>query len=164
MPVPFGFGVGDFLAVGDLARRIAKALSESRGATAEYKSLGELLLSLNSSLHAASAIFFSSDAGNLSTTALLNGVRHELECCKRLMDEFLRNSRQYTETLLNGRPGRRFRDEWRKITWSLYRDEDVKNLQGKLQGHIAAFQMYTFAITWYTSRSSLIQHEQSNLR
>lgn len=151
MPVPFGFSVGDFLAVGDLARKIAIALDESRGATAEYKALCELLLSLNRSLHATSAIFFSSNKGGRgsSNQALLNGIAFELRCCKQLMDEFLKASRKYTESLLNGNPGRRFKDEWRKITWSLYRTDDVKKLQANLQGHMTAFQMYTFAISWY---------------
>lgn len=149
----FGFSIGDFLAVGDLARRIVEALNDSRGATAEYKSLCELLLSFNRALYAASAIFFypSSSAVSRPDTASLNGIRHEMECCKRLMNDFLATSRIYTESLLNGRPGRRFKDEWRKITWCLYRVDDVRKLQANLQGHIGAFQLYTFAITWRVS-------------
>lgn len=151
MSVGFGFSIGDILAVGDLARKIVQALDESRGAPADYKSLCELLLSLHRSLHAVSAIFFYPALGNgsIPDPALLNGIRYELGCCKQLMDEFLVSSRKYTESLLNGRPGKRFKDEWRKITWSLYKAEDIQKLQTRLQGHITAFQLYSFAVSWW---------------
>lgn len=77
MPGGFGFSIGDFIAVGDLALKIAKALDESRGATADYKSLFEFLLSLNRALQATSAVFLrlESYGNSLFDTAPLNGMR-----------------------------------------------------------------------------------------
>jgi hypothetical protein len=43
MPVPFGFGVGDFIAIASLANGIIKSLSEARGSAVQYASLIELL-------------------------------------------------------------------------------------------------------------------------
>lgn len=149
MAVPFGFSIGDFIAVGDLAQRIIKALDESFGAVADYKALCSTLLSLHKSLHTASAIFLysssSSTRGPLDTPPL-NGVRHELERCRGLMEEFLASSKKYMETPLNGAKGRRFMKEWRKMTWSLYKTEDAQKLQVGLQGHLDAFNLYTSAI------------------
>ncbi|CAN9416968.1 unnamed protein product, partial [Alternaria alternata] len=51
MTVGFGFSVGDLIAVGKLAHEIANALSDCRGASAEYRSLIELLDSLKTSLN-----------------------------------------------------------------------------------------------------------------
>lgn len=149
MAVPFGISVGDFLAVGNLAQKITKALNESRGSTAEYKSLCQLLSSLDRSLQVASAVFLYSSSSTGSSfnthTGSLNGIRYELDCCKRLMEDFLADSKKHTETLLNGQ-GSRFKKEWRKVTWCLYKAEDVQKLQGSLQGHISAFNIYTSAI------------------
>lgn len=97
MPVPFGISVGYFLAVGNLALEIIKALNEySQGAVADYKSLCDLLFSLSRAIYAASdaiAIAFiypSSKSGPSPYTSPLNGVRYELGCCKKLMEEFFR--------------------------------------------------------------------------
>lgn len=147
MPIGLGFSIGDFIAVGDLALKIAKALDESRGATANYKSLSEFLLSLNRALQATSAVFLrlESYGNSLFDTAPLNRMRHALGCFKRLMEDFLNASRKYTESLLNGK-GRRFKDEWRKIKWCLYNEDEVRKLQTKLQGHLGIFQLCTSAI------------------
>lgn len=150
MSVGFGFSIGDIIAVSKLAVGIADALDDSRGAVADYKSLSELLRSLTHSLHTVSGIFFytSSNTSGSVETALLNGLHHGVECCKRLMDEFLTTSKKYTESLLNGQ-GSRVKREWRKIKWSLYKTEDVQELKTNLQVHVEAFQMYIFAINWY---------------
>lgn len=148
MAVPFGFSIGDIIAVGDLARRVAKALDESRGATAEIKSLCQLLFSLDRSLEVASAIFLYSSRSTHSNSTIdtgpLNGMRHEVECCKRLMEEFLDSSKKYTGTLINGQ-GSRLKQEWKKISWCLFKAEDVQNLQTNLRGHLEAFNFYAAA-------------------
>jgi hypothetical protein len=54
MPVPFGFSVGNFLAVAELASTISKALSVVRGSEPEYKALVNLPGSLNVSLRTSS--------------------------------------------------------------------------------------------------------------
>lgn len=147
MAIPFGFSIGDFIAVADLARSIVRALSESRGSTADYKSLCEVLFSLDRSLHVASAIFLhpSSGPGTSLDMGPLNGIHYELGRCRRLMEEFLISSKKYTEALLNGQ-GSRFKREWRKVTWCLYKTEDVQKLQENLKGHLDAFNFYTSAV------------------
>lgn len=146
---PFGFSIGDFIAVNELVLKIFKSLSESRGSVADYKSLCKLLHSLERSLQVVSAIFLyssSSSGSPLDIGPVINGIRHELDCCRQLMEEFWSNSRKYTETLLNGR-GRKFEREWRKITWCLHKKEDVKKLQESLKGHLDALNSYASAIT-----------------
>jgi hypothetical protein len=92
MPVPFGFSVGDFIAVAELASTISKALSEVRGSQTEYKAVVELLDSLNNSLRTVHNFLISSSstAGLPSPdTALLNGLRYHLDKCRDLMKSFL---------------------------------------------------------------------------
>lgn len=145
MSVGFGFSIGDFIAVCKLAVDTAKALDEIHGASSDFKALSQVLHSLTRAIHSASAVFFYPSSTDHSS---LNGVAHELGCCKRLIDGFLESIEKYTESLLKTRPGWRVRDEWRKVKWS-YRTEDVRVLRENLMGHLGAFQVYAFTITWW---------------
>ncbi|GAB1315426.1 hypothetical protein MFIFM68171_05636 [Madurella fahalii] len=51
MAVPFGFSVGDFLAVGKLIRQVAVELRENSGAALEYQGLLIELEALQRALH-----------------------------------------------------------------------------------------------------------------
>lgn len=154
MPVPFGISVGDSPAVGNLALEIIKALNDSQGAVADYKSLCDLLFSLSRAICAASdaiAIAFvypSSKLGPSPYTSPLNGVRYELGCCRKLMEEFLEDSKEYTKLAINRQQGllQRWMGWSKKITWCLYKTEDVRKLQERIQGHLNAFQLYIVAI------------------
>jgi hypothetical protein len=88
----FGFSIGDFITVAVLTWTISRALRDSRGSEPEYKSLIQLLDSLATSLHEVVNVLVSSPSTSsvpLPDTALLNGLRFELDCCHKLMKNFL---------------------------------------------------------------------------
>jgi len=172
MSVPFGFSIGDFIAVGALAYQIAQALSETRGAVSDYSSLIELLRSLSGSLQTVSDFIssLSMRAAVKPDIALINGINYHVKCCQRLLCQFTVNitsysnsfdtlrdwlliyslglqldSKKYTESLFNGK-GRYLQKEIRKIKWSLYKADDAHKLEQRLQGHADAFQVYLVAI------------------
>jgi hypothetical protein len=91
MVVPFGISIGDFIAVGKLAHDIAAALSDTRGAVAEYKSLIDLLGSLVTAVQQITNFVCSSAAcATLRIDqSLVNGLLFHLKCCRRLMEQFL---------------------------------------------------------------------------
>jgi hypothetical protein len=93
MVVPFGISIGDFIAVGTLAYQIAQALSETRGATSEYRSLIELLQSLGDSLRTVSDFIGSPSIGASvePDIALVNGINYQVQCCQRLLSQFMIN-------------------------------------------------------------------------
>lgn len=78
---------------------------------------------------------------------LLDGIQLELDHCKQHMDKFLGGSKQYAESLIERRGGWAKRN-WKKIKWSLYKQEDVQKLERVLQGHLCAFNIYASAIIW----------------
>ncbi|KAF8543027.1 hypothetical protein BDD12DRAFT_875385 [Trichophaea hybrida] len=168
MPVPFGFSLGDFIAVADLASKISKALSEVRGSQAEYKDLVELLDSLNNSLRFVHNFLISSSSTAgfpPPDVALLNGLRYQLDKCRDLMTSFLEESRKFTESFIRagtsnvspekkkwGIPNWKFRQdcmikELRKIQWSMYNAEDARNLEHRLKSHVNAFEIILIAIS-----------------
>ena len=55
------------------------------------------------------------------------------------------DSKKYTESLFNGK-GRYLQKEIRKIKWCLYKADDARKLEQRLQGHADAFQVYLVAI------------------
>ena len=90
MAVGFGFSVGDLIAVGKLAHDIAVALSDCRGASAEYSSLIELLGSLKTSLGLINNFISSLPIATSSRVdqAFMNGILFHAGCCYRLLNEF----------------------------------------------------------------------------
>ncbi|CAN9448284.1 unnamed protein product [Alternaria alternata] len=129
MTVGFGFSVGDLIAVGKLAHDIAVALSDCRGASAEYRSLIELLGSLKTSL------------------GLINNFISTLPIAtsSRVDQAFMNDSRKYTQSLLNGN-GAKAKIAFRKIKWSLYSAQDSRRLERRLSTHMDAFDRYLIAI------------------
>ena len=90
MAVGFGVSVGDLIAVGKLAHDIAIALSDCRGASAEYRSLIELLGSLKTSLNLISNFISTLPVTTSSRVdqAFMNGILFHAGCCYKLLNEF----------------------------------------------------------------------------
>lgn len=143
----FGFSVGDFLSVGSLAYRIITALGDSRGSKAEYKGLISVLSSLQHTVNIVSTHFIGLVNSGGVDAALCNGIKHQLGLCTAAMEEFLHSSQKYTESLLPNDRRMNFRDEFRKITWCLFKKDDVQKLHSTLERHIQAFLMLANAVT-----------------
>ncbi|KAF8535149.1 hypothetical protein BDD12DRAFT_856713, partial [Trichophaea hybrida] len=64
------------------------------------------------------------------------------------MKDFLERSRKYTESfVLSGKSNQKLvLKEWWKISWCLFRSEDAKGLENRLQSHVNAFQIFLTAI------------------
>jgi hypothetical protein len=90
MAVGFGFSVGDLIAIGKLAHEIANALGDCRGASAEYRSLIELLGSLKTSLNLISSFISTLPVTTSSRVgqAFMNGILFHAGCCYKLLNEF----------------------------------------------------------------------------
>ncbi|KAF2855356.1 hypothetical protein T440DRAFT_210129 [Plenodomus tracheiphilus IPT5] len=147
MAVGFGFSVGDLIAVGKLAHDIVQALSECRGAAAEYKSLFALLTSLKTSITTISKFLSTLSVSTASRVdpAFMNGIQFHSGSCHKLLNQFLVDSRKYTESLMNGK-GTKVKAMMRKIKWSLYSTDDAEKLERRLGTHLEAFDRYLLAI------------------
>jgi hypothetical protein len=85
-----GFSVGDLIAVGKLAHDIAIALSDCRGASADFRSLVELLGSLKTSLDLISNFISTLPvrASSRVDPAFMNGILFHAGRCYKLLNEF----------------------------------------------------------------------------
>ncbi|KAI1357050.1 hypothetical protein F5Y01DRAFT_321363 [Xylaria sp. FL0043] len=173
MPVSFGFSVGDFIAVAGLVHNIIRAISEHNGAVAEYQSCVSTLKSLHSCICAIKeGLRFAQDVSSLDLheVALLNGLTYELNICRDLLNAFLDSTYKYTASLLPSGEARKFNEAqavislfrrgkasmkrletaWKKVSWAIFRKEDVRKLEKDLQGHLKALQLYLSSLELLT--------------
>ena len=128
----FGFSVGDFIAVGKLIIQISSALHESAGATTEYQSLLLRLDSLMETLRLADRSIRGSQLQPSATNAI---VKH-LDRCLAHLRKFNTVIEKHRKSLSKGGSGNRFKDSWRKIGWSLFTKEEIKEIDDALEGDV----------------------------
>lgn len=145
---------------------IIQAISERKGAAADYRSFVSTLRSLYSCINAIKDALkkFTEDAPNpeLPEVALINGLMYEMDRCRDLLNAFLDDTYKYTmsflplgearkleeaRTIISHFRGRkpvvnRLKKAWREISWAVFRKEDVQKLERDLHGHLFALQMY----------------------
>ncbi|KAI3320483.1 hypothetical protein HD806DRAFT_506576 [Xylariaceae sp. AK1471] len=182
MAVSFGFSVGDVVAVGNLVYNIIKAINERKGAATDYQSFVSTLRSLHSCTNAIKDSLKFSQATSISElheVALINGLMYEIHACRDLLNAFLDNTYKYTANLLplsearelkeaqtvislfRGRKAsmKKLEKAWKKVSWAVFRNEDVQKLERDLQGHMLALQIYEL----FLQRSSLSRVEKTTI-
>lgn len=135
MPVPFGFSVGDFIAVIELISTIINALEDSRGSAADYRGTIASLESLRTALQGVRDI----DCPDECQKHALRKVADE---SAQAMVDFLSAIVKYQPSLRQGGSSRKWKDVARKIHWSLHSNrEDVRRFQAQIQAHTTALQV-----------------------
>lgn len=138
MPVPFGFGVGDFIAIGKLLLDIYNALRDSKGSCSEYQSLMRQLDSLYKVMERLRLMISSNQ---LSDTATSNAIKAEVRICEDLMLQFLQVTEKYRDSLNKGGSRNKVKDTWKKMSWGLFKREDVQDLRQSLRIHTDCIMM-----------------------
>jgi hypothetical protein len=140
----FGFSVGDFLAVLTLAKDLATALSETRGASIELRRLKTTLDSLQNAINNSvqTAKEWELAHPSPSNIAPFNALVEEHKICKTLLENFWKDSEKYTHSLLNGR-GSKVKRGWAKIKWCMLRFDDAVVPERNLSMHVTAIDMYS---------------------
>ncbi|KAF2827955.1 hypothetical protein CC86DRAFT_404988 [Ophiobolus disseminans] len=132
MAVPFGFSVGDFIAGIKLLKRGFHALSDARGAKADYLELRKTLDTLDEALDAAT---------RLTTPENRAAVEAEVVGCKRCIKTFLSDFSKFE--LLRSGPANanKLTFALRKLQWSLCKNEDVQRFKEHLETHTTSLQL-----------------------
>lgn len=91
----FGFSVGDFLAVAQLAYTLGKALSDSKGAVKEY---GDLITELNI-VHRVLLHINDLRAANQIAKATMNALLFTVNSTNVTMETFLEEHKEYEKSL-----------------------------------------------------------------
>lgn len=155
MPVPFGFGGGDFFAFAIFVKHLTTALNGSHGASADYRAFQDGLQSLKRSLDTITGLIMNDDiledfnAGPTSlgpqNRASLNGLGYEIQSCKDILETFAERSGKF-DILLKRPSTRRLQIVKATLSWSMDKDRMISETQRALNSHLDAMKIYIDAI------------------
>lgn len=131
MPAPFGFGVGDFIAVVTLINKIRAALKDSGGARDEYQQLERELALLELALGAIKTL-----TGPLHRQGEITAIKSVALSCRRTLDDFYSSIKKYEESLSVVSRKSRARSSAKQVQWSLLMQSDVTKLRSYLESHV----------------------------
>jgi hypothetical protein len=123
MPIPFGFSIGDFIAVGSLITDITCSLREVGGSKSEYQ---ELLRELESLQHALSHLDKLQVGG--SSPVDLDSIKYAALSCRRPLEQFLANIRKYDKSLGVWNERGRLRSAADKVRWAFGQKNEISKL------------------------------------
>jgi hypothetical protein len=125
----FGFSVGDFIAVTTLIADLTRALSASKGASAEYQ---QLILDLQVVEITLVQIDQMRLASQLNTSAL-NALSWIAKSTATSIADFMERTKKYQDSLSAKGSGNKIKDLWMKVGWTMYKPAEIRSLQQRLQ-------------------------------
>lgn len=127
----FGFGVGDFIAVGKLVADICSSLKSSGGSRSDYQELQRELDILSQILDQLRRL------PPHSTNASLDQLKISALTCQQTLEEFQDKWKKYERSLGVTSSSSRMRGITSKILWGAEEQAEVQKLQTYLQRHNA---------------------------
>lgn len=137
MPAPFGFGVGDVIAIIELITKVGKALKDSDGAASEYEEVVQELESLRSILTHLGSLRFQEPIGtspSLSLTRLILTCQHPLE-------GFLDRTARFQASLGASTHRNFLRTIPRKAQWGIFMDAEIPKLRSVVAAKVLQLQL-----------------------
>jgi hypothetical protein len=148
MAAPFGFSVGDFLAVMELIWTVAQALQESAGAVHEVQTILETLMSFKKAIMTCETLaleWMRLSNGNgdasLPERSLVNGINYQLKFCRERLLKLSTKLEPYTKALMKQKGNRTARDHLYKVKW-IFSREEADRLQKDLSIHVQGLERY----------------------
>ncbi|RYP79869.1 hypothetical protein DL770_006474 [Monosporascus sp. CRB-9-2] len=137
MAVPFGFSVGDFLAVGKLIRQVAVELRDNDEAAPEYQSLLIELEALERALRKLQTL-----RPGKHELLQLTSIRATALACQRPLQDFLVKISKFESRLGTfNTANNRWKGLPRKMQFRTMFKEDVKQLRSALASHVATINL-----------------------
>jgi Fungal N-terminal domain of STAND proteins len=155
MPVPYGFSVGDFIAALELVSTVIDALRSSNQVRDEYSELMRQLYGLETALLHLNRL--SIDDAPVSEVLALRQMATQ---CQGTIDKFRKKVQKYDPALrLEGADS--LKAKWKRVKWSLCRNDDIRKFQADLLGHTEAISLLIETIQ--LSHQARLQKRQSTL-
>jgi hypothetical protein len=131
----FGFGVGDFIAVGTVAIKTYACLKDSTGSAADYQRLKLASSSLKMTIAFVEELLTNNHES--LTPPLVNATKMHLSECSALLQNFAKITKKYDASFSTGGSGSKTKDALRKLKWATVKN-DTREIFRCLQGHIEA--------------------------
>ncbi|PUU76604.1 hypothetical protein B9Z19DRAFT_989762 [Tuber borchii] len=138
----FGFSVGDFIAISGLIRTLVDALDSNTGSRAQYSRLSDELKSLHSAFLAVEGVVQKLRRDEKSHASTINAITYEIGCCRKLILGFTADTEKYRKSLRHSGSSRKAMDTWRKISYKIFKEEDVVMLKDSLGRGVGVINIY----------------------
>ncbi|KAM5354194.1 hypothetical protein ACJ41O_000844 [Fusarium nematophilum] len=136
MSVGFGFSASDFIAGIELVATVIDALRESGDSSQRYRELISELYSLETALLQVKRLELH-ESQNASQIALRSAASQ----CQRTITDFWQSVQKYHPSLGSSSRSMRLRDQWIKVKWALFKEEEVEKFKADLRGHTGSINI-----------------------
>ena len=126
MVIPYPSSFGDIVTAISIVHSIYNALSDSRGSSFEYQCLVEELRSFEEALHSVDVVLKTAPLSE----SLRQAINAEIASCLKLLTKFWGRIDRYEVVL-----SRKWTAIWRKITWVIWKAEEVESFRRKISQH-----------------------------
>ena len=130
--MPFSVSIGDAIACATLVKDVVKSLKSGAGSSLVYQELLAEFQILELS-------FLVLERSKLDDIPEIKPILCKtIGNCKQNIEQFLSKNQKFALHLRQGGSSSPFKDALRKVQWTLFRDEDVKDIRVKIQLHLSA--------------------------
>ena len=130
-----GFSAGDLIGAANVTYHLIKALREYNDAGEDYRLAIEELGCMQQALIRVSCLVkdetFSGSAAQSARYIVLQSMG--------LIESYLERTKKYERSLGSEKTGRRLR--WRKVGWTLFKAEEMRDLRNTLHGRLTSLNV-----------------------
>jgi len=139
MIAPFGFSVGDFLAVGALIINLTRVLKSAALASPANAALIAELECLHWTLVTADR-FISSH--QIASESIQNGIKEQARLCSQTLSKFAVVLEKYCESKAQGGLKNKARRVWMKVMVGMSAEEEKRRLREGIRTYLDAIHCY----------------------
>ena len=132
------FDVGDTFAIIGLIRALVDALDPNTGSSAQYSRLSDELKSLHSTLLTIEGVAQELQRDEASHASTIDAIASEIGYCQKLIEDFNTDTKKYRESWRHGGFSRKPKRAWRKISYKMFKEQDVVMLKDSLRRRVEA--------------------------
>jgi len=136
MSVGFGFSAGDFIAGLELVATIIDALRESGDSSRRYRELISELYSLETALLQVKRLEL-----HESQSAEKIALHFAASQCQGTISDFWQTVQKYHPSLGRSVESSTLKDQWIKMKWALFKEEEVEKFKADLRGHTGSINL-----------------------
>ncbi|KAI1452087.1 hypothetical protein F4805DRAFT_448875 [Annulohypoxylon moriforme] len=152
----FGFGVGDFIAGANLAHKLIRVMTETRGASAEFQEALAEVCGIQQIFIQLTQLCRS----EVLPRATLNSIAQIVMPSMTTIADFLDRTKHYQEKLS---PSGGLSGSWCKIGWALFRKDELKLLRDTLHTRLSSINtLLTAANHLPPSNEHVTQYQVQN--
>jgi hypothetical protein len=149
MVFPFGVSVGDFIAGVTLIYDTIRTLSDTHGASSDYRSLMATLESLNSALREIDSL----PSATVQTPQRI-AIQTEIEGCRQCVNKFIAQISKFSllkDPIQSKWSLKMLQSNVKKLQWTLLKQDDIARFRAEVYSRVDSIQMLLLTFQMYVN-------------